>query len=285
MFPVSHSQNHGSVLGQETPSIFSQRLGVALNRALERRLGKAPSPTAVSKATEATYGTKGLAFVRHAVRVQEQLANLHEQLQRDQEQHGHATGPPKDSSVPLMGPRKRSVEHDDEPSNPLRETKRIRVEGRGLRRHMPSPVSDNGVKPGPQAPGDPLSPKEVPIAPRKVSDAKSAELPRADYAKTQGTDNNLPSRLPILDVVPPNPSDNTDLDSNRQSGTAHHSPLNDTTDDGNHEQVAFQAPRRDEPAPSDPAASRAHTQNKLDKAPSLSIPDSIPGAQGPPLSP
>jgi hypothetical protein len=73
----------GVFFGQETWSVFSQRLGVAPNQALERRLGKVPSPIAASKATEAIYRTKGSTFVRHVARVQERLANLHAQLERN----------------------------------------------------------------------------------------------------------------------------------------------------------------------------------------------------------
>ena len=227
--------------------------------------------------------------MRHAVRVQAQLADLHAQLQRDQEQHGHATEAPKvkDSSVPSMGPRKRSVGHDDESSDPPRETKRIRVESEGPRRHMPPPAPDNGAKPGPQAPGEPLSPKQVPIAPRLRSDAKiAAELRRADPAKTQGTVDSSSSRLSITPdtAVPPTPSNNTNLDSSRQTGTVQHSPLNDTANDGDRKQATSQAARRGGSAPGDPAASQTHVQNKLDKAPSLSISTFIPDAQASPLS-
>jgi hypothetical protein len=224
--------------------------------------------------------------VRHAVRVQEQLASLHAQLERDQQGHA-ATEAPKDSSVPSMGPRKRSVGHDDESSNPPRETKRIRIEsnGKGPRRHMPPPTPGNGTKPGPQAPGDPLSPKEMPIASRLRSGTKSTKLPLADSPKTQGTNDSSPSRLPIrLDTVPPTPPNNTNPNSSRQTGTVQHAPLNDNVNDGNHKQVTSQVERRGGLALGDPVVSQTHTQNKVDKAPSLSISTSIPDAQGSPLS-
>jgi hypothetical protein len=222
--------------------------------------------------------------MRHAVRVQAQLADLHAQLQRDQEQHGHATEAPKvkDSSVPSMGPRKRSVGHDDESSDPPRETKRIRIESKGPHRHMSPPAPDNGAELGPRTPGEPLSPKQVPIAPRLRSDARIAAERRADHAKTQGTVDNSSSRLPIMPdaAVPPTPSNDTNLHSTRQTGTVQHSPLNDTANDGDREQATSQAVRRGGSAPGDSAAPQAHIQNKLDKAPSLSISTFIPNAQG-----
>jgi hypothetical protein len=247
---------------------------------LERRLGKAPSPTDVKKAAEALAGTKGLTFVRHAVRVQEQLANLHAQLQRDLEPDATDAVQVQDSSPPSMESKKRSVGHDDESSDPPRETKRIRVESEGAHRHMPSsntPESDNnGVKPAsPPAPGPSTVPKDVPIAPRAMrSDARFAEVPRAESAKAPTTVDNPPSRLPVIHAVPPTPSNDNKSDSSRQVGPQ--SPPDDAVEGHEH--------HGSHPAPRDSVSVQAHIQNKLGKAPSLSISTSISEAQVPSLT-
>lgn len=242
---------------------------MAFNRALERRLGKAPSPTAVSKAAEALSGTKGLDFVRHAVRVQEQLASLHAQLQKEQERHGRATEAFQDSSVSSMVPQKRSVGHDDKPSDSPRETKRLRTESADPRRHTPPSTSDNGVKPDLQTPIASMSPRDVPIAPRSMtSDPKFADVPLTEPAKTR--ESNSPSRPPISDAIPPN---NTKSESSRQ--TEPHSPLDATLGDGDPGQTISHHPS---------IWTVTHDQNKLDKAPSPPIPTSIPETKGSPLT-
>lgn len=241
---------------------------MALNRALERRLGKVPSPTAVSKAAEALGGTKGLDFVWHAVRVQEQLAILHAQLQKEQERHGRATEALQDSSVSSMIPQKRSVGHDDKPSASPRETKRIRAESTDPRHHTPPSTSDNGVKPDPQTPIVSMSPKDVPIAPRSMpSDPKFADVSLAEPAKTP--ERNSPSRLPISDATPPN---STKSESSRPTGPP--SPLNATLGDGDPGQTISHPSIR----------TVTQDQNKLDKAPSPPISTLIPEAKGSPLT-
>ena len=242
---------------------------MALNRALERRLGKVPSPTEVRKAAEALGGSKGMEFVKHAVRVQEQLASLHAQLQREQQRHGHATEALQDSSVSTMVPQKRSVGHDDDkPSDPPRETKRIRVESTGPHRHTPPSTSDSGVKPDIQTPIMSMSPKDVPIAPQSMrSDHKFADASLAESAKMRAAVDNSPSRLPITDDTP---SNNTKPESSRQNGPQ--SPLGATLGDGGQ---AISRPS---------IRTVTHDQNKLDKAPTPPISTLIPEAKGSPLT-
>lgn len=240
---------------------------MALNRALERSLGKVPSPTEVRRAAEALSGTKELEFVKHAIRVQEQLASLHARLQREQERHGHATEALQDSSVSTMVPQKRSVGHDDDKSSdPPRETKRIRVESTDPHWGTPPPTSENGVKPDIQTPIASMSPKDTPIAPQSMrSDHKLAEVSRAEPAKTPATVDNSPSRLPITDD---SSSNNIMSGVSRQTGPQ--SPLGATLGDGNPGQAISRPSIR----------IVTHDQNKVDKAPTPPTSTLIPEAKG-----
>ena len=67
-----------------TPTQKQRPLAVALERALQRKLGTVPSPTLVNKAISklAPDGADPSPFVQHAIRVQEQLARMHAQLDR-----------------------------------------------------------------------------------------------------------------------------------------------------------------------------------------------------------
>lgn len=215
-------------------------------------------------------GKRGLDFVQHAVRVQEQLASLHAQLQKDQGQHGHATDALQSSSVSSMVPSKRSAGHDDKPSDPPRETKRIRVESTDPRRRTPSSASDNGVKRDPQTPIAAMSPKDVSTATRSLSSVpKSEQGPRAEPAKTRATVDDSPSRLPITDATPAN---DTKSESSRQ--TVPQSPLEATPGDGNHGQTTSPPSIR----------TVTHDQTKLDKAPSPPTSTLVPEAKGSPLT-
>ena len=221
-------------------------------------------------AAEALGGTKGLDFVRHAVRVQEQLASLHAQLQKDQERHRRASEALEDSSVSSMVPQKRSVGHEDKPADSPRETKRIRVESTDPHRHTPPSASDNGVKPELQTPVVPMSPNHVPIAPRSMrSDPRFAEVPLAETATTRATVDSSPPRLPTTNA---SPSNDAESESSRQTGPQ--SPLDATLDDGNHGQTISR--------PS--IGTVMHHQNKVEKAPSPTISTLIPEAKGAPLT-
>ena len=221
-------------------------------------------------AAEALGGTKGSNFVRHAVRVQEQLASLHAQLQKDQERHRRASEALEDSSVSSMVPQKRSVGLDDQPADSPRETKRIRVESTGSHRHTPPSTSDNGVKPELQTPVAPMSPNHVPIAPRSMrSDPRFAEVPLAETAMTRATVDSSPPLLPITDATP---SNDAKPESSRQ--TRPQSPLHATLSDGNKGQTISR--------PS--TGPVTHYQNKLEKTPLPPVSTLIPEAEGVPLT-
>jgi hypothetical protein len=222
-----------------------------------------PTPTEVRKAAEALGESK---FVKHAVRVQEQLASLHAQLQREQERHGHATKALQDSFVSTMVPQKRSVGHgDDNPSDPPREVKRIRMESTDPHCRAPPPTSENGVKPDIQTPIMSMSPKDVSIAPQSMrSDHKLPQVSRAEPAKSPATVDNSPSQLLITDGS----SNNINSESIRQSGLQ--SPPGATLGDGNQGQAISRPSIR----------IVTHDQNKPDKAPTPPMSTLIPEAKG-----
>jgi hypothetical protein len=213
------SQGHGSGRQQETRNIFTQKLGVALNRALERRLGKPPCPKDVSKAIDLLAGTKASVFVQHAIRAQGQLAALHAQLQRAQERNEEqATDAVQSTPESSITPQKRSVAHGD---TPPRETKRTHVESASPRPRTrtpppppPASASDTATNPGAQAPDASMSPKSIPIAPRSMrSDPKFAEIPRAG---SPGPQDSPPPRCPVPDTGQPTPPANSKSDSGHQ---------------------------------------------------------------------
>ncbi|KAI9509829.1 hypothetical protein F5148DRAFT_695337 [Russula earlei] len=188
-----------SPLDQAAPDAFTHHLGLALNRALERRLGRVPSPARVNMAVDALLPPS--PFVQHAIRVQEQLASLYEQLQKAQETQVRTEDGVKDTSPSSTRPPKRSVEPDSEPSVFSREIKRTRVES-ACQGSRPSSNSDNETKPGPQAPETSMSRKDAPITPRSLRpDHKSAEPPGADPARHQTTVIDSPDRLPITNTA------------------------------------------------------------------------------------
>ncbi|KAI0300788.1 hypothetical protein BC826DRAFT_1102124 [Russula brevipes] len=218
------SQSHRSGRQQETRNIFTQKLGVALNRALERRLGKSPCPKDVSKAVDLLAGTKASVFVQHAIRAQEQLASLHAQLQRAQERNEQVTDAVQNTPESSITPQKRSAGHDD---TLPRETKRTRVESASPRPRPPTPpppppppasASDTATNPEAQAPDATMSPKSIPIAPQSMrSDPKFAEIPRAGSPGPQVTVNDAPPpRRPVPDTGQPTPPANPKSDAGHQ---------------------------------------------------------------------
>lgn len=279
-----HTNIHSQDLSQVHPSALNQQtsgkiLRVALDRALERRLGKVPSPVDVDKALDALGGAKASAFVKHAIRVQKQLARLNEQLQRD---YGNATDAVQDSSGSSSKPRKRSVEHVDKSSDPPQATKRSRVGSTSPLPHTLPSTSDHEAKKGSRAPDASKSPKDVQIVPRSTrSVPRVTELPRADVAlHPQATVDNSSFRLPIMDIEKPTPSDNTKSGSIHKTGQQ---PSNGAVDGGNQRHTESQAARSGAPAPIDPSSAQTHVQDKLRKPSSHSPSTFIPDEQGSPL--
>jgi hypothetical protein len=119
-------------LQSHAPTDDIRLLTVAFNRAFQRRLSDIPSPSDVDKAVNklAHDGAKPSAFVRHAARVQEQLARLNAQLQKAQEQQqDHAISPVQDTpTMPSVVPRKRSAGDNDDSTPLAQEMKRIRLD-------------------------------------------------------------------------------------------------------------------------------------------------------------
>lgn len=268
------------------PGTFSQShtpddvrlLAVALNRALQRRLGDVPSPTDVNKAVNklAHDGAKPSAFVQHAIRVQEQLARLHEQLQATQKGQDHAIVSIQDTpAMSPIRPRKRSAEHDDDSTHPAQETKRMRLGSTGPPQpphtHPPPLPSDDQANPESKAPVGTMSSEGTQIASQNIRGF--AEPPRADSVGLRASVGDSPSGLPFVATEPPTPSTS---DSNRITG--HRAPSNGTGD------TKSQMTRPGGPAPVDPPSAQTHAQDKLGKVPSLSISTSIPEVQGSPLS-
>ncbi|KAF8485965.1 hypothetical protein DFH94DRAFT_688342 [Russula ochroleuca] len=257
-----HGPEKGTREGKSEGDI--RLLAVAINRALQRRLGDIPSPAVVHKAVNklTNDGAKTSAFVQHATRVQEELARLHAriQLERGQGRQDHAIAAIQDP--PVMSstrPRKRSAGHDDDDSTyPVQEAKRARLDSTGPPRphpHVPPPTSD--IK------------------------ATVAELPRADPMRSQASADDSPSALHLMATgPPPTPSNNPTSDSNIRTGQR--SP-NDTADGRSHGQAKSEIARPSEPAPVDPPSAQIHSQDKLGKVPSPSISTAIPEAQGSPL--
>jgi hypothetical protein len=260
-----------------------QLLAVALGRALQRRLGDVPSPTLVNEAISklAPDGANPSPFVQHAIRVQEQLARLHAQIQSSQEPQDHPISSIQDTpTMPLTRAQKRFAACDDD--IPAQETKRKRLDSAGSARphpNMPPSTSDNKVNPETKAPAKSMSLRSRTTDIR--SDPKRAEPPHADsVGSPQASVTNSPSGLPVMATGPPtsDPSNNTMSEPNRQR-----SPSDHTVDGGSHGHTKSQVARPDRPAPVDQPSAQMHTKNKLGTVSSPSISTAIPDAQGSPL--
>jgi hypothetical protein len=268
-----------------------QLLAVALERAFQRRLGDVPSPKLVNEAVRKLVpdGANSSPFVQHAIRVQEQLARLHAQLQRDQEPQDPTISSIQDTpTMPLTRAQKRLAAYDDD--IPAQETKRKRLDSAGSARprpNTPPSTSDNKVNPETKAPA-----KLTSLGSRTTdirSDPKRAEPPRADsVGSPQAPVTNSPSGLPATATGPPTsgPSNDTVSKRNwkkRQRKKRKRSTSNDTVDGGSHGHTKSQVARPGEPAPVDLPSAQMHTKDKLGIVSSPSISDASPDAQGSPL--
>lgn len=140
------SESEGEIPRRGTSKTFTQQLGVATSRALERRLGIPPSQADVSKVVNALT-SRSSRFLQYAERTQAQLARLHSELQKSQEQQSH-TDIAQEITVSYIGSGKRPLEESDHKlsNDPPREAKRARLE------------SGN---PNPQKSPPPFSPKNT----------------------------------------------------------------------------------------------------------------------------
>lgn len=262
-----------------------QLLAVAVGRALQRKLGDVPSPTLVNEAITklAPGGADQSPFVQHAIRVQEQLARLHAQLQRaPQEPQHHPISSIQDTpTMPLTRAQKRFAACDDD--IPVQETKRKRLDSLSAGSARPCPntppsTSDNKVDPETKAP-----PRTMSLRSRTTdirSDPKNAEPPRADsVGSPQASVTNPPSGLPVMATGPPTSgaSNNTTSEPNRKA--RQRSP-NDTVDGGSHGHNKSQVARPGRPSPVDPPSAQMHIEDKVGAVPSHSLSTASPDVQG-----
>jgi hypothetical protein len=262
---VSRGKLRTGFFQHHTPNKLTvqQLLSVAFERALQRRLGDVPSPTDVHKAVDKLTHSdaRPSVFVQHAVRVQEQLARLHTQLQKAQEPQDHAISSIQDPpTMPLTRAQKRSVTYNNDSTHPVQEMKRTRLDSTDPSRprpHTPPSTSNNKVD----------SERNAPVRSMILrSQVRHAEPPRADSVRSrQASVTDSPSGLPVMAAEPPTlgPSNNTTSEPNRK--TRQRSPSNDNAEGG-------RVTHSGGPTPVDPGG----------KAPSAStaIPDD---AQGSPL--
>lgn len=136
------SESEGEIPRRGTSKTFTQQLGVATSRALERRLGIPPSQADVSKVVNALT-SRSSRFLQYAERTQAQLARLHSELQKSQEQQSH-TDIAQETTVSYIGSGKRPLEESDHKlsNDPPREAKRAHLEsGNPNPRKSPPPFS------------------------------------------------------------------------------------------------------------------------------------------------
>jgi hypothetical protein len=266
-----------------------QLLAVALGRALQRRLGDVPSPRLVNEAISklAPDGGNPSPFVQHAIRVQEQLARLHAQIQSAQEPQDHAISSIQDTptTMPLTRAQKRFAACDDD--IPTQETKRKRLDSAGSARprpNTPPSTSDSNVNPETKAPAMSMSLRSRTTGVR--SDPKHAEPPRADSvgSRPKASVTKSPSRLPVMATGPPTSGPSNNTMSEPHWKTRQRSPSDDTVNGGSHGHTKSQVARPDGPAPVDPPSAQMHTKDKLGTVSSPSISTAIPDAQGSPLA-
>lgn len=275
-------------------------LANALERAFQRKLGGVPSPTLVNQAISklAPDGANPSPFVQHAIRVQDQLARLHAQLQSAQEPQDHAISSIQDTpftTMPLTRAQKRFAACDDD-DIPAQETKRKRLDSAGSARPRPTtppPTSDNKADPETKAPAmSTMSLRSRSQTTDTRSDPKHAEPPRAgSVGSRQASVTDSPSGLPVMATGPPtsgpsNNNNNTMSEPNRKTPRQRSHSDDTVADGGSHGHTKSQVARPGAPAPVDPLSAQMHIKDKqlgTATAPSISTATTIPDAQGSPL--
>jgi hypothetical protein len=265
----SPSRKQARRFDQVSSSAFTQHLGVALSRAFERRLGKAPSQEDVNKAVNTLSGTKGSAFLQHVARVQEQLACLHSKLQRSQEPHGHTSDTVEDISAAPLWPKKRSLESHDNSPDPPRETKRAHLRSTNSPPHTSDPR--NVVK---SLLATPMSLNNVPAAPRSMRSEPS--VPITDLAGTQASVDSSPQPLDADTKRPIQPDHAT----SSPRSAAEQQPSDDAVDGDNgndgHTKGVLPTTRRESQAAPGPSSGSTPAQTTLLREPSPSVSTSHP---------
>ena len=258
-----------SVTPNNVPATSAHKLlAVALERALQRRIGDVPSPTLVNEAISKLVpsGANPSPFVQHAVRVQEQLARLHAQIQIAQGPQDRPIASIQDTptTMPLTRAQKRFAACDDDDDFPVQETKRKRLDSAGSARPRPNTppstsTSDNEVDPDTKAS----------MTTDIRSDPKHAEQPdpRADSVGLMDT--NSPTGIPIAA---------TGTSTSGETRQRSHS------DDTHRGYITSQVAQ---PQPDHPSSAQMHTKDKLGigtvSSPSTTTATIHDDAQGPPL--
>lgn len=208
-----------------TSNTFTQRLGVATSRALERRLGMSPSQTDVCKVVNALTGNSS-RFLRCAERVQAQLARLHSELQKSQEPRSRIDIT-QEITASSNGSDKRPLEEPDRDSS--NQPKRAHLENGNPNPHK-SPPPFNPV----QAPSAPMVQKHAPIVPQgSLSDPQLAEASCMDGSASPHARVDFPTQTPVTGIGKPTSTDLSKSDSDRE--IEQRTPSRNTADAASHE--------------------------------------------------
>ena len=204
-------QSPGEGRRRETSNTFIQRLGVATSRALERRLGRPPSQTDVCGVVN-TLTSPSSRFLRCAERAQAQLARLHSELQKSQEQ-GSGIDTAQELTASSIPSSKRRLEVPDHNlSDPSREVKRARLESGNLNPHKSPPP----LEPEITAPSAPMAQKHAPIAPQgALFDPPFVEAPRVDSTSPHARVD-LPTQTPVTAKGQPTSTDLSNSNSDHE---------------------------------------------------------------------
>jgi hypothetical protein len=276
----SPSRKKARRFDQVSSSAFTQHLGVALSRAFERRLGKAPTQEDVNKAVNTLSRTNGSAFLQHVARVQEQLACLHSKLQKSQEPHNHTSDTVEDISAAPLWPKKRSLESHDNPTDPPRETKRAHLKPTDSPPHTSDPrnVAAKSLL------ATPMSLNDVPVAPRSMR--CDPRIPLTDSAGTQATVDSSPQPLDTDTKQPIQPDHaKSDPEDAAEQQTSNGAVDGDNGNDGHTKEVLPTTHRESQAAP-DPSSGSTPVQTTLptEPSPSVSTSHSEPEPKQPPLT-
>ncbi|KAI9463297.1 hypothetical protein BJY52DRAFT_1350674 [Lactarius psammicola] len=281
------SESQGGVLRRGTSDAFTQRLGVAASRALERRLGVPPSQADVCKVVN-TLTSRSSRFLRYAEHAQARLARLHLELQKSQEQQSHIDTT-QEITASLIESGKRPLEEpNDKLCDPPREVKRACIESSNPNPHK-SPPSFNPKDAG-RAPSLPMVQKQkhAPIAPQgTLTDPQFAESSCVDSADPHArVDDPTTTQTPVTGQGQLAPTDLSKSNSDREieQQTPSHN-IADAASHGNCGHIeSVSQPTRRKSLPADPFATRTPTQETPGMAPPPSTETSTSGAQQSPLT-
>ncbi|KAI0267638.1 hypothetical protein BC834DRAFT_842366 [Gloeopeniophorella convolvens] len=152
-------------------------------------------------------------FVRHAVRVQEQLARMHAELQKSQAaQTGGSDASSVESPIAAAVPPRRSLRHADSPPESPREPKRIRLEsGAHPSTDVPQLNAGSPAVTALQAPIAPVARDQMASEMREETrKPKSVDVSHADSARLDPVANLHPAQLPPEETRQPISLDHID---------------------------------------------------------------------------